>query len=109
MKKTMTDEQLFLEVDTAIRRVFRVNGLTIKPETTLIGDLGAESIDFLDLGCDLEKIVDAEIDFRKLFEAKRGAGQGTALDLTVQELINFLKLDLDSPSFDGPAAVQAVQ
>lgn len=109
MKKTMTDEALVLEVGDAIRRVFRVNGITINLDTTLIGDLGAESIDFLDLGCELEKIVDAEIDFRTLFEKKRASGQSAALDLTVQELVNFLKMELVSPSVDGPNAAQSVQ
>jgi acyl carrier protein len=109
MKRTMTDEALLLEVGDAIRRVFRVNGVAINPDTTLIADLGAESIDFLDLGCELEKIVDAEIDFRTLFEKKRAAGQSAALDLSVQELIGFLKTELVSPSVDDPATTQSVQ
>src|SRR5216683_248478 len=108
MKRTMTDEALLLEVGDAIRRVFRVNGVSINPDTTLIGDLGAESIDFLDLGCELEKIVDAEIEFRTVFEKKRAAGQGAALDLSVQELVNFLKMELVSPSRDDPATTQSV-
>jgi acyl carrier protein len=109
MKRTMTDEALLQEASDAIRTVFRVNGVTITPATTLIGDLGAESIDFLDLGCELEKIVDAEIDFRTLFEKKRAGGQGSALDLSVQELVNFLRVELEAPSINDPATAHSAQ
>jgi acyl carrier protein len=108
MKRVMREQELFVEVESAIRRVFRVNGTPIHMNTTFIGDLGAESIDFLDLGCDLEKVVDTEIDFRTLFEAKRGAAKGAALDLTVQELVVFLKRELDSSTDDQSAVAQHV-
>ena|ERR1700693_2868002 len=106
MKKTMTDQELFTEVEKAVRTVFRATGAPIQPTTTLIGDLGAESIDFLDLGCDLEKIVDAEIDFRKLFDAKRTNSPGAALDLSVQEVVDYLKIQLECEVSAGVAAVQ---
>ena len=44
-------------MEKAICSVFRVNEAEVRSATTLIGDLGSESIDFLDLGYDLEKIV----------------------------------------------------
>ena len=48
--KKMTDQELSTEVQKAVGTVFRVPGTKISPATTLVGDLGAESIDFLDLG-----------------------------------------------------------
>jgi acyl carrier protein len=99
MKMTMTDQEIFGEVQKAICTVLRVSGSGIQPATTLIGDLGAESIDFLDLGCDLEKIVDAEVDFRKLFEAKKAKGSGAVLDVSIQEVVDYLKTQV------GAAAV----
>lgn len=96
MNRSLSEDELFLEVTNSMQRVFRVSGDKIQPATTLIADLGAESIDFLDLSCELEKLVDTEIDFRRLFDAKRTTGQNTALDLTVQELIDFLKSELES-------------
>lgn len=92
MKKQLSDQELFNEVEQVICTVFRVNGSAIRPDTTLVGDLGAESIDFLDLGCDLEKIVDTEVDFRKLFAEKRAQAEGSGvLDITVQEVVDYLK------------------
>jgi acyl carrier protein len=97
MKKQFGDQELFAEVVKVISNVFRVNGNTIIPETTLVGDLGAESIDLLDLGCDLEKIVDTEIDFRKLFQEKRATAENSGvLDITVQEVVDYLKAQAES-------------
>lgn len=64
---------------------------TFLPTTTLIGDLGAESIDFLDITCELEKLVDKEVDFRKLLVAKRIKSQGGVIDLTLEDLVKYLR------------------
>jgi acyl carrier protein len=88
----MPDEaQLFVDVERAILTVLKPNGTPISAETTLIGDLGAESIDFLDLSCELERLVEVEIDFEELFEARRKAEQGRAPDLTVRDLVSYLQ------------------
>src|SRR5437870_3709599 len=105
MKIVMSDQELFSEVEKIICNVFRVKGAAIRPDTTLVGDLGAESIDFLDLGCDLEKIVDAEVDFRKLFQEKKAQSKsGSGLDVTVQEVVDYLK-QVETPNL-ADATVQ---
>ena len=97
MKKQFSDQELFTEVEKVISNGFRLNGTAIRPETTLVGDLGAESIDFLDLGCDLEKIVDTEVDFRKLFQEKRANAENSGvLDITVQEVVDYLKAQAEA-------------
>ena len=103
MKKPLNDQELFSEVEKVICNVFRLSGSAVRPDTTLVGDLGAESIDFLDLGCDLEKVVDAEVDFRKLFQEKRAqaAGASVVLDVTVQEIVDYLKAQVDSQDLAG--------
>lgn len=97
MKKQLSDQELYSEVEKVICSVFRLSESTVRPDTTLVGDLGAESIDFLDLGCDLEKIVDAEVDFRKLFQKKRAQSEGNGvLDVTVQEVVDYLKAQTET-------------
>lgn len=97
MKKQLNDQELYSEVEKVICNVFRLSGSAVRPDTTLVGDLGAESIDFLDLGCDLEKIVDAEVDFRKLFQEKRAQAEGNGvLDVTVQEVVDYLKIQAET-------------
>src|SRR6478609_7886999 len=95
MKKQLSDQELYSEVEKVICNVFRLSGSAVRPDTTLVGDLGAESIDFLDLGCDLEKIVDAEVDFRKLFMEKRAHSEGAVLDITIQEVVEYLKAQVE--------------
>ena len=97
MKKQLSNQELYSEVEKVICNVFRLSGSAVRPDTTLVGDLGAESIDFLDLGCDLEKIVDAEVDFRKLFQEKRAQSEGNGvLDVTVQEVVDYLKAQTET-------------
>jgi len=104
MKKQLSDQELYTEAEKVLCNVFRLSGSAVSPDTTLVGDLGAESIDFLDLGCDLEKIVDAEVDFRKLFQAKRAQSEGSGvLDVTVQEVVDYLKTQTE---VQEPATVQ---
>ena len=96
MNQTMTTQELLAEVEKAICNVFRVNEAEVQPATTLIGDLGAESIDFLDLGCDLEKIVGEELDFRKIFQEKRVRMPAAVPDLTVQDVADYLQARLQA-------------
>ena len=49
-------------------------------------------------------IVDAEVDFRKLFQAKRTQSEGSGvLDVTVQEVVDYLKAQTE---VQEPATVQ---
>ncbi|HLJ27390.1 MAG TPA: acyl carrier protein [Candidatus Angelobacter sp.] len=104
--KKMADQELSMEVQKAVCTVFRVAASGVNPTTTLIGDLGAESIDFLDLGCDLEKIVDAEVDFRKLFVEKRASSEGAVLDITIQEVVDYLKSQVEIQKVAGVPVYQ---
>jgi acyl carrier protein len=70
--------------------VLNPGGRDIDASTTLVGDLGAESIDFLDISCELEKLLDTEIDFRKLFKARRAMPDAGGADLTVQDIVDCL-------------------
>lgn len=105
MNKMLNDQELLSEVEKIICNVLRVSASAVRPDTTLVGDLGAESIDFLDLGGDLEKVVDAEVDFRKLFQEKRAqSADGTStVDVTVQEIVDYLKAQVESQHLAGTA------
>ena len=80
-----------MDLETAICNVLRVSGPGINPNTRLIGDLGAGSIEFFDLSCDLKKIAGAEVDFTKLFRQKYAHSDGAPLDVTLQEVVDYLK------------------
>jgi acyl carrier protein len=52
---TATSEEIFEKVQAALIDALGVDDDEVTPEATLVGDLGAESIDFLDIVFRLEK------------------------------------------------------
>jgi len=62
-----TKEEVRLKVQTALVDALAVDEEEVTPEATMVGDLGAESIDFLDIVFRLEKAFDIEIPRSELF------------------------------------------
>ncbi len=60
-------EEVFKKVQTALIDALGVDEDDVTPEATLVGDLGAESIDFLDIVFRLEKAFNIEIPRAELF------------------------------------------
>jgi acyl carrier protein len=63
----MTKDEIFLKVREALVGALGVDDDEVTPEATLTGDLGAESIDFLDIVFRLEKSFDIKIPRGELF------------------------------------------
>lgn len=64
---TATTEEIFGKVQETLVDALGVDDDEVTPEATLIGDLGAESIDFLDIVFRLEKNFDVKIPRGELF------------------------------------------
>jgi acyl carrier protein len=62
-----SQEEIFSKVQTALVDALGVDEDEVTPEATLVGDLGAESIDFLDIVFRLEKAFDIKIPRAELF------------------------------------------
>ena len=62
-----TKDELFEKIRTALVDALGVDDEEVTPEATLVGDLGAESIDFLDIVFRLEKAFDIKIPRGELF------------------------------------------
>ncbi len=62
-----TKDEIFEKIKTALVDALGVDDDEVKPEATLVGDLGAESIDFLDIVFRLEKAFDIKIPRGELF------------------------------------------
>jgi acyl carrier protein len=62
-----THEEVFDKVQAALVDALGVEDDEVTPEATLVGDLGAESIDFLDIVFRLEKAFDIKIPRDELF------------------------------------------
>jgi acyl carrier protein len=62
-----TKDEVFEKVRTALVDALGVDEDEVTPEATMVGDLGAESIDFLDIVIRLEKAFSIEIPRSELF------------------------------------------
>lgn len=62
-----TKDEVFEKVRTALVDALGVDDEEVVPEATMVGDLGAESIDFLDIVFRLEKTFSIEIPRSELF------------------------------------------
>jgi acyl carrier protein len=62
-----TKAEVFSKVQSALVDALGVDEDEVKPEARLVGDLGAESIDFLDIVFRLEKAFDIKIPRGELF------------------------------------------
>lgn len=62
-----TKDEIFAKVQEALVEALGVDDDEVSPEATLVGDLGAESIDFLDIVFRLEKAFDIKIPRGELF------------------------------------------
>jgi acyl carrier protein len=67
---TMSKEQVLEQVKTVMVDALGVDDEEVRPEATLMGDLGAESIDFLDIVFRLEKAFGIKIPREELFPAE---------------------------------------
>ena len=62
-----TKEEVFEKVQEALMDALGVDDDEVTPEATMVGDLGAESIDFLDIVFRLEKAFEIEMPRSELF------------------------------------------
>src|SRR5215470_5734078 len=62
-----SQEEIFEKVRTALVDALGVDDDEVTPEATMVGDLGAESIDFLDIVFRLEKTFNIKIPRGELF------------------------------------------
>jgi acyl carrier protein len=63
----MTQEEVFSKVQTVMVDALGVDDEDVTPEAKLVADLGAESIDFLDIVFRLEKAFGIKIDQKEMF------------------------------------------
>jgi acyl carrier protein len=97
MKQTLiTEQKVFEELKKAIIETLRSDEAAIKPESSLIKDLGAESLDFLDINYRLEQTFGIKMARHFILEhIEEMFGEGSAIDENGQlteKAITLLKL-----------------
>jgi acyl carrier protein len=85
-----TKEELFTQVEDAVRAVLNTKKGEIKMESMFRADFDTESIDFLDISFEVEKRTGVELDFPSVLKylmEKKGAA---ITDLSVSDLVDYL-------------------
>ncbi len=92
----ITEEKVFTELKKAIVETLRVDENSIHPGTSLINDLGAESLDFLDINYRLEQAFGIKMARHFVLEhIEEMFGEGSAIDENGQlteKAIDLLKI-----------------
>lgn len=83
----MHRDEIFLKLSKEIGGALKISPDQIDMESFLIGDLGAESIDLVDLTFRLEKAFDIEIPEGVLFEGS----DPTADQMRIRHVIDYLE------------------
>ena len=85
-------DELLGTIQKAVRDVLNNQNLNVMMESKLIGDLGLESIDLLDLSSELEQSIGKELDFKEVaeFVKKRSGGSADMKTASVKDLTDFI-------------------
>ncbi len=104
-------EEIYEKVQETLVDALGVDDDEISPEATLVGDLGAESIDFLDIVFRLEKAFDIKIPRGELFpENLAAADSGFIQDGKVTEAgLQELRTKMPHANVDALAANPKVE
>ncbi len=85
------ETELFTAVQDSICTVLDIDSGEVKADSKIVADLGAESIDFLDISCELEKAIDFELDFKDIFKERKAGGRAAPNDITISEIVAYLQ------------------
>jgi acyl carrier protein len=85
-------DEILQHIQSAIREVLNNGAIEVKAESRLIQDLGLESIDFLDVSCELENSIGREVDFKAVgsYVNQQKSSPQAAKELSVQNVIDYL-------------------
>lgn len=86
-----TEQELFTQVESAVREVLNTDEGEIKQESMFRADLGAESIDLLDISFELEKLTGKELDFREVVQFVNEKRGSEVSDISVGDIVSYLK------------------
>ncbi len=77
----VSDEEIHREVRKAVAETLRTSEDAVEPDRSLIGELGAESLDFIDINYRLEQRFQISMPRKYLLEhVEEFFGEGTAID-----------------------------
>lgn len=85
-----TKEEIFIQVEKAVRAVLNTEEGEITMETMFLADLDAESIDFLDISFEIEKLTGLELDFQEVIRILNEKRDVETTDFSISDLVGYL-------------------
>ncbi|MBW1766959.1 MAG: hypothetical protein JRI43_04220 [Deltaproteobacteria bacterium] len=85
-----TKEEIFIQVEKAVRAVLNTEEGEITMETMFLADLDAESIDFLDISFEIEKLTGLELDFPEVIRILNEKRDVETTDFSISDLVGYL-------------------
>lgn len=90
----MTREEIQSKVSEAVGTVLNRKAAEINGDSMIVKDLGAESIDFLDISFEIENGLGREVDFKQIIKSlQQKSGDTNRNDLTINEVVDHLSLN----------------
>lgn len=87
----MNRDEIKQKVSEAVGTVLNRKAAEINGDSFIVKDLGAESIDFLDISFEIENRLGFEVDFKEIIKSlQKTSGDQNRNDLTVNEITEFL-------------------
>jgi acyl carrier protein len=84
------EQEIFSKIETAVSQVLNTKPGEISPTSTFRGDLGAESIDMIDISFEIEKQTGKELDFKEVLEFLKKT-KGDVKDISVGDLVTYIQ------------------
>ncbi len=91
MAKTETEQELFVQAEEAVRAVLNTEEGEIKMESMFRADLGAESIDMLDISYEIEQRAGVELDPQETLNFMNEKKGKEVTDISVDDLVYYIK------------------
>jgi acyl carrier protein len=86
----MNESQIEQSVRSAIATALSLDSKLINQDSMLIRDLGAESIDFLDITYEIEQRLGRELNFLEILRFAQQTSGAPGRDLSVQSIVAYL-------------------
>jgi acyl carrier protein len=86
-----TEQELFNQVEEAVRTVLNTEKGEIKMESMFRADLGAESIDMLDISYEIEKRIGVELDPMETFNYLNEKNNTEVTDMSAADLVGYIE------------------
>lgn len=86
-----TEQQLFSNIEKAVSNVLNTKAGEITMDSKFRGDLGAESIDMIDISFEIEKATGKELDFKQIVAQLQQTQGNEVKDLKISDLVTYLQ------------------